>query len=466
MDIKEIENPTMVSVGSEKTSMDSKGKNIICYDKKWEDQLEDASGSDHGDTVSLAGSEDNYEFDLSYNYDDGDYDDYTDDVSDDCDNHEFLYEDDYWIMQSHFDNVDLSPGVEASLNLLKDSSLIEDMQQQLKAVAASFNLLGIKNEAILDVNDGLKSASTSTVMVPRESGFEQKKGNEEHIMQNFRSFKHFDVVDVFSSHRYCNLTSSGQTYPKEYAKRIQEEWKILESGLPETIYVRVCEANMGLLRAVIMGPSGTPYHDGLFFFDCFFPPKYPNEPPMVYFYSGGLRLNPNLYSCGKVCLSLLGTWHGEETEMWVPGQSTMLQVLVSIQALILNAKPFFNEPGFEMSYVGAEGEKRSRKYNEDAFALSLKTMIYTLRRPPQHFEDFVAGHFRTRAHDIIMACEAYKEGAAIGSVLVKDCVPDPIKTENSSSERFKRTMTKMIDAMVKVFVENGSTYEQFLNSST
>ncbi|KAH1120451.1 hypothetical protein J1N35_003611 [Gossypium stocksii] len=466
MDIKEIENPTMVSVGSEKTSMDSKGKNIICYDKKWEDQLEDASGSDHGNTVSLAGSEDNYEFDLSYNYDDGDYDDYTDDVSDDCDNHEYLYEDDYWIMQSHFDNVDLSPGIEASLKLLKESSLIEDMQQQLKAVAASFNLLGIKKEAILDVNDGLKSASTSTVMVPRESGFEQKERNEEHIMQNFRSFKHFDVVDVFSSHRYHNLTSSGQTYPKEYAKRIQEEWNILESGLPETIYVRVCEANMGLLRAVIMGPSGTPYHDGLFFFDCFFPPKYPNEPPMVYYYSGGLRLNPNLYSCGKVCLSLLGTWHGEETEMWVPGQSTMLQVLVSIQALILNAKPFFNEPGFEISYVGAEGEKRSRKYNEDAFALSLKTMIYTLRRPPQHFEDLVAGHFRTRARDIIMACEAYKEGAAIGSVLVKDCVPDPNKTESSSSERFKRTMTKMIDAMVKVFVENGSTYEQFLNSST
>lgn len=114
---------------------------------------------------------------------------------------------------------------------------------------------------------------------------------------------------------------------------------------------------------------------------------------MVYYYSGGLRLNPNLYSCGKVCLSLLGTWHGEETEMWVPGQSTMLQVLVSIQALILNAKPFFNEPGFEISYVGAEGEKRSRKYNEDAFALSLKTMIYTLRRPPQVSVNYSSVHF-------------------------------------------------------------------------
>ena len=104
---------------------------------------------------------------------------------------------------------------------------------------------------------------------------------------------------------------------------------------------------------------------------------------MVYYYSGGLRLNPNLYDCGKVCLSLLGTWHGQQNEMWVPGQSTMLQVLVSIQALILNARPFFNEPGYETSYVGPEGDRRSRKYNEEVFILSLKTMIYTLRRPPK-----------------------------------------------------------------------------------
>lgn len=103
---------------------------------------------------------------------------------------------------------------------------------------------------------------------------------------------------------------------------------------------------------------------------------------MVYYYSGGLRLNPNLYDCGKVCLSLLGTWTGDRSEMWNPKQSTMLQVLVSIQALILNARPFFNEPGFDR-YVGQEGERQSNKYNEDAFILSLKTMIYTLRRPPK-----------------------------------------------------------------------------------
>lgn len=104
---------------------------------------------------------------------------------------------------------------------------------------------------------------------------------------------------------------------------------------------------------------------------------------MVYYYSGGLRLNPNLYDCGKVCLSLLGTWTGKQNEMWIPEKSTMLQVLVSIQGLILNAKPFFNEPGYETTYVGAEGERRSMEYNDNAFILSLKTMIYTVRRPPK-----------------------------------------------------------------------------------
>ena len=45
-----------------------------------------------------------------------------------------------------------------------------------------------------------------------------------------------------------------------------------------------------------------------------------------------MRFNPNLYNCGKVCLSLLGTWSGPG---WDPKASTLLQVLVSIQSLIM-----------------------------------------------------------------------------------------------------------------------------------
>jgi hypothetical protein len=58
--------------------------------------------------------------------------------------------------------------------------------------------------------------------------------------------------------------------------------------------------------------------------------------------SGSVRFNPNLYNCGKVCLSLLGTWSGSSEEMWNK-DSTLLQLFVSIQALIFVKEPYFNE---------------------------------------------------------------------------------------------------------------------------
>ena len=68
-----------------------------------------------------------------------------------------------------------------------------------------------------------------------------------------------------------------------------------------------------------------------------------------------MRFNPNLYNTGKVCLSLLGTWRGgARSEEWSPS-STMLQVLVSIQALIFVEKPYYNEPGVEAQMGTPEG---------------------------------------------------------------------------------------------------------------
>uniref|UniRef100_A0A453EII1 UBC core domain-containing protein n=1 Tax=Aegilops tauschii subsp. strangulata TaxID=200361 RepID=A0A453EII1_AEGTS len=104
---------------------------------------------------------------------------------------------------------------------------------------------------------------------------------------------------------------------------------------------------------------------------------------LVYYHSGGLRLNPNLYNCGKVCLSLLGTWSGSGCEKWNSAHSTMLQVLVSIQALILNEKPYFNEPGYAGSANTATGQQHSVEYNKNTFLHSCRTMLYSLRRPPE-----------------------------------------------------------------------------------
>ena len=50
------------------------------------------------------------------------------------------------------------------------------------------------------------------------------------------------------------------------------------------IYVRVYEDRMDLLRDVILGASGSPYQDGLFFFDIYLPVDYPQAPPVIICY--------------------------------------------------------------------------------------------------------------------------------------------------------------------------------------
>ncbi|KAF5728312.1 Ubiquitin-conjugating enzyme 25 putative isoform 1 [Tripterygium wilfordii] len=293
--------------------------------------------------------------------------------------------------------------------------------------------------------------------IPPEEGVDKNHsvldGND--ILGKFEHFKRFDTVEDYSDHHYNAEGSSVKQPPKNWAKRIQEEWRILEKDLPDMIFVRVYETRMDIMRAVIIGAQGTPYHDGLFFFDIFFPSGYPRVPPRVYYHSGGLRLNPNLYNSGKVCLSLLNTWAGGENEKWIPNVSTILQVLVSIQALILNQKPFFNEPGWAPLSGSENGEMRSQQYNEDTFILSLRTMIYTMRRPPKHFEDFVRGHFYKCAHDILVACKAYMDGAQVGC-LVKGGVQDVDEGDKSCSDKFKGSLPGFIEMLVGEFKKTGA----------
>lgn len=405
--------------------------------------------------------------DLTFHEDQNDRDDgmYScDDVSnyDDDEDYDYMYEDnddddecDYLNMQAQFDNVDLPAGVEATVSWLpasssKASSQVSSLSHLAGAQTSNLTLPEHAGSSAAQV-----PASSSSLVSGGSNSHGKEEATEDELMEKYQNFKHFDVVEDFSDHHYSNLGFQGQQPPKAWSKKVQDEWKILENDLPDTIYVRVYEARMDLLRAVIIGPQGTPYHDGLFVFDVLFPMNYPDVPPMVYYYSGGLRLNPNLYDCGKVCLSLLNTWTGKGNERWLPKTSTMLQVLVSIQALILNAKPFFNEPGYETSYAGPEGESRSYAYNEDAFVLSLKTMTYTLRRPPKHFEDLVIGHFRCHAVDVLSACKAYIEGAPVGSV-VNGIVQDSSATANRSSSTFRESVSKMMNGLISLFTKNGA----------
>jgi ubiquitin-protein ligase len=137
-------------------------------------------------------------------------------------------------------------------------------------------------------------------------------------------------------------------------KELENSSKILEDS---GIYYYYNEDNINFIYAMLYGPEKTPYEKGFYFFSFEYPASYPMEPPMAKYYTQGflrnphsntpfnIRFNPNLYCCGKVCLSMLNTWSGPG---WVP-TNTISNVLVAIQALVLNEEPLRNEPGFEFS---------------------------------------------------------------------------------------------------------------------
>lgn len=211
-------------------------------------------------------------------------------------------------------------------------------------------------------------------------------------------------------------------------------------------------------------------------------------PQAVHFISGGLRLNPNLYESGKVCLSLLNTWMGTGTEVWNPENSTILQVLLSLQALVLNEKPYFNEAGYDEEIGKAGGEKNSVTYNENTFLQSCKSMLYSLRLPPkvtgnsditpppksmlhllltallemQHFEALVKEHFAKRSHHILSACKAYLDGTPVGHAHEWKGVADD--GCGTCSTGFKIMLAKLFPELISAFNKIGAAgCAQFLN---
>ncbi|CAM0901749.1 unnamed protein product [Alopecurus aequalis] len=265
--------------------------------------------------------------------------------------------------------------------------------------------------------------------------------------EDLSNFPRFDVVQSPPDHHYLDSMDEGGTAGKTWIKAVQKEWKILENSLPDTIYVRAFEDRMDLFRAVMVGASGTPYQDGLFFFDMHLPPSYPEVPPEVYYHSFGLRLNPNLDESGTVCLSLLDTFGGEDIELWSPGTSSLLQVVVSIQALVLNDQPFYNENGYKTLVDKPEGQRNALPYSENAFLLTLRTALHLLRRPPKGFEGFISEHFRRRGRYVLRRCEAYLRGY--------------VPTEDGGMELlcsagFKITLGNIVPRLAVAFTEIGA----------
>lgn len=230
----------------------------------------------------------------------------------------------------------------------------------------------------------------------------------------------FESADIANTnfHYKTELHASKSSNWSQCHKRLAVEIPSLKgkNQLPvnynASIFLRIDENNPNVMRALITGPDDTPYDSGCFIFDIYMDGGYPNKPPSMWFINhNGVRFNPNLYDSGKLCLSLLGTWHGTGGETWNKNTSSLLQVLISIQAQILISEPYFNEPGYEGTIGQPTGIKNNENYNDKIRYYTLEHNIKKLLQNPKlypQFEDVVKNHFKLKKDYIKKLCNEWE----------------------------------------------------------
>jgi ubiquitin-protein ligase len=140
------------------------------------------------------------------------------------------------------------------------------------------------------------------------------------------------------------MTSNSVTISKETITRLLKDVRqIMKNPLIDNgIYYFHDDEDLLKGYAMIVGPSDTPYFGGFYFFKFQYTADYPYSPPVVTYHTndGNVRFNPNLYVNGKVCVSILNTWRGEQ---WSSCQ-TISTILLTLCTLFVQ-HPIVNEPG-------------------------------------------------------------------------------------------------------------------------
>jgi len=134
-------------------------------------------------------------------------------------------------------------------------------------------------------------------------------------------------------------------------------------------------------------------------------------------------------------LFLLGTWSGRGVEVWNPASSNVLQVVLSIQGLILGiSEPYFLEAGYEKQRGTAFGRKCSMLYNENALLMSLQALIMTANNPPRHFEALIETHFSKHTEMLLTLIQQYLNLTSIGGDSNQNETPQEETNQNTSTD--------------------------------
>lgn len=195
-----------------------------------------------------------------------------------------------------------------------------------------------------------------------------------------------------------------KTVSKNSVKRLlRDVASVIKNPLVEQgIYYIHNEENMYKGTAMLIGPKDTPYENGYYLFHFKYPKNYPFSPPKVTYHTnnGITRFNPNLYKNGKVCISILNTWKGEQ---WTSCQN-IRSVLLTLVTL-LNENPLTNEPGYAPAHRWCLPYKRIITYMN--FKTSILDMV-TKEALPEMFLAYysvIKKHFLDNKENIIRKIE-------------------------------------------------------------
>jgi ubiquitin-conjugating enzyme E2 Z len=132
--------------------------------------------------------------------------------------------------------------------------------------------------------------------------------------------------------------------PKETIERLLKDIKDMVSSSLENDGIFYMHSETDILKAYVMiiGQPDTLYFGGYYFFMIDFPVDYPYAPPVFTYLTNDTitRFHPNFYKMGKVCLSMLNTWRGEQWTSCL----TIKSVLLTLSS-IMDSTPMLHEPG-------------------------------------------------------------------------------------------------------------------------
>ena len=210
-----------------------------------------------------------------------------------------------------------------------------------------------------------------------------------------------------------NDTTSNEiiTVSKETIKRLLKDVRemIKEPLESDGIYYKHDDSNILKGYVYICGPKDSQYFGGCYFFEFIFPYDYPHTPPKVEFKTndGTTRFHPNMYRSGKMCLSMLNTWKGDQ---WTGCQSirTILLTIISI----MDNMPLLHEPGFTEKHYDVVKYNKIVLFKNFDFAVNrilTKDSGWSISPFNELFETEMASEFKKNRADILTILEGKKD---------------------------------------------------------